>query len=127
MDDIYPREVIKITLWHKIIKKVNVGEVRYFKSEDKAITVDHGEGTSIIIETIKDLEEEFEESFIRISRSTLAAKKYIRKIVKISYGVYTLVLRDGRQLPISRRYSTSVVSVLRGLLEERKKNSEVVG
>jgi two-component system LytT family response regulator len=48
--------------------------------------------------------------FVRISRSAIVRRDQIREIRPAQHGDYTVVLRDGTQLPLSRS--------LRGQLEE---------
>ncbi len=99
---------------HRGIELVPVDDVRYFLADQKYVTVRSGRGEVLIDETLKDLEDEFGERFVRIHRNSLIARRFIDGLEQISTGHYQVRLRDtDERLTVSRRH----VSGLRRLLQ----------
>jgi len=98
------------------IKLIPVSDIFYFQAEQKYVTVRYKGGETIIEDTLKQLQDEFARSFIRIHRNALVAKAYISGIHKDSSGRTYITLRDcDKQLEISRRHLSSVKQVLQQL------------
>src|SRR5687768_7026449 len=55
------------------LRLIPVGEVRYLQAEEKYVVVHHARGEDLIEESLKSLESEFAERFIRIHRNCLVA------------------------------------------------------
>jgi two-component system response regulator AlgR len=90
---------------HGNIQVVPVSDILYFKAEQKYVTVSFPGGCVLIEDSLKTLEEEFGEVFIRIHRNTLVAKAHIAGIQKISGDTYYITLRGSTEtLEISRRH-----------------------
>jgi two-component system response regulator AlgR len=94
------------------IELVEVGDVAYFQAGDKYVSVHHGGGELIIDESLKALEEEFGQRFVRIHRGVLVARDMITALEKDPQGHYQVLLKGGHRLPVSRRH----VSALRALV-----------
>jgi two-component system response regulator AlgR len=94
------------------IELVEVGDVAFFQAGDKYVSVHHSGGELLIDEPLKDLEEEFNQRFLRIHRGILAARELITGLEKDAQGHYHVLLKDRRRLPVSRRH----VSELRALV-----------
>lgn len=63
------------------------------------------ENTHILRKTMKQLEEHFDPKlFIRIHRSTIVNKNYIQKFCCQANGEYILVLKNDKELKVSRSY-----------------------
>lgn len=100
----------------KGIELVPVDSVRYFQADQKYVTVRHGEGELIIDETLRDLEDEFAELFVRVHRNALAATRYIVGLDRAADGQYSIRLRDvDETLEISRRHVASVRRLVKNL------------
>lgn len=88
---------------------VPIEEIYYLKAEHKYVTVCYQEGEVIIEETLKDLEQEFPEDFLRIHRSCLVAKKYLNALEKSPDGQACVRLRGVEEpLVVSRRHLPDV-------------------
>lgn len=99
---------------HRGIELVPVDDIRYFLADQKYVTVRSGRGEVLIDETLKELEDEFGERFVRIHRNSLIARRFIDGLEQISTGHYQVRLRDTEErLTVSRRH----VSGLRRLLQ----------
>jgi len=95
------------------IKLIPVSEVLYFMAEQKYVTVKHLNGETIIEDTLKELQVEFESMFLRVHRNALVAKKYITGIHKDSSGHAFVTLNgDDKMLEISRRHLSAVKKLI---------------
>ena len=99
---------------HRGIELIPVDDVRYFLADQKYVTVRSGRGEVLIDETLKELEDEFGERFVRIHRNSLIARRFIDGLEQVSTGHYQVRLRDtDERLTVSRRH----VSGLRRMLQ----------
>jgi two-component system response regulator AlgR len=86
------------------IKLIPVKDIRFFRADQKYVTVRHGRGEELIDESLRQLEEEFARDFVRIHRSLLVAVAHIEALERTGDGGYELRLRDDQlALPVSRR------------------------
>jgi two-component system response regulator AlgR len=100
----------------KGIELIPVDDVRYFQADQKYVTVRHGEGEIIVDETLKELEEEFGERFIRVHRNALVAARFIVGLNRQSDGHYQIQLKDVEEaVDISRRHVAAVRKVVKSL------------
>jgi two-component system response regulator AlgR len=85
------------------LKLIPVKEIRFFRAEQKYITVRHAKGEDLIDESLRQLEDEFARDFVRVHRSLLVAVAHIEALERVADG-YELRLRgDPTALPVSRR------------------------
>ena len=76
----------------------------------------HGEGELIIDETLRELEREFGELFIRVHRNALVAARHIIALDRLGDGHYQIRLNDvDEHIDISRRHVASVRKFVRNL------------
>ncbi len=98
------------------LELIPVDEIRFLQADHKYVTVRHGDGETIIDETLKELEEEFAEQFVRIHRSMLVATRFVTGLEKTREGQAELVLRDPEErLSISRRHLSAVRKLVKSL------------
>jgi two-component system response regulator AlgR len=84
-------------------------------SEDKYTTVIHEKGTTVIDESLMDLEEKFPALFFRIHRNALVSRKHLRGLARTREGqTQALLSGTDRQPEVSRRK----VAALRKLLSD---------
>ncbi len=103
---------------HGELRLVPIADVICFSADQKYVAVDHDGGTELIDESLKSLEDEFADRFVRIHRSALVALDRIERLEKTADGKFHIVLRDGSQvgdkeLIISRRHLADVRRRLR--------------
>jgi two-component system, LytTR family, response regulator AlgR len=98
------------------IRLIPISDILYFQADQKYVTVKHIHGETIIEDTLKELQVEFESSFIRIHRNALVAIKSITGLRKDNAGhTYITISDDNNQLEISRRHLSSVKKLLANL------------
>ncbi|MGI9219979.1 MAG: LytR/AlgR family response regulator transcription factor [Woeseiaceae bacterium] len=104
---------------HGQLRLIPIADIRYFNADQKYVTVHHNHGQSLIDDSLKQLEEEFADSFVRIHRNSLVALNQIERLEKTADGKSIVVLRgdndDGADaLTISRRHLAEVRRQLKG-------------
>lgn len=86
------------------LRLIPLHEVRYLHAEEKYVIVHHAHGEDLIEDSLKSLEEEFGERFVRIHRSCLVACDAVARLERSAVGNTQVVLRDGGvELEVSRR------------------------
>jgi two-component system response regulator AlgR len=103
---------------HGELKLIPVDEITSFIADQKYVSVDHDNGHDLIDDSLKSLEAEFGDRFVRIHRSALIAVSRIDRIERNAEGKSRVVLRDhsqveDKQLIISRRHVAEVKRRLR--------------
>lgn len=87
------------------VELVPVENIYYFLADQKYVTVRHKNGSVLIDETLKDLEHEFADQFIRIHRNALVSIHYLEGLEVINTGQYQVRCRDlEERLAVSRRH-----------------------
>ena len=98
------------------LRLISVEDIRYLQAEEKYVVVHHSRGQDLIEESLKALEEEFAERFIRIHRNCLVARQQLVELRRSPDGKVHAVLRDEPQLlEVSRRCVSPLKQALRHL------------
>lgn len=98
------------------IELVAVDDVRYFQADQKYVTVRFDGGEVIIDETLRDLEQEFAEGFVRIHRNCLVAAAHIECLERAGPGQSQIRLRGvSEPLDVSRRHLSAVRKLIKKL------------
>jgi len=86
------------------LQLVDVDDVLYLRADQKYVTLRWAKGELLIEESLKALEEEFGERFLRIHRNALVARSAVRKLEKNNAGQWFICVEgiDDR-LEVSRR------------------------
>ena len=93
-----------------------VEEIRYFLADQKYVTVATPDSRVLIEESLKSLEEEFAERFIRIHRNALIAPAYLVGLERDATGQLRVRLRDIEEpLEISRRHLADLRRLVKSL------------
>ena len=97
------------------LRLVPVADVRYFRADSKYVVVRTAEEELLIEESLKSLEDEFGERFLRIHRNALVARAWLRGLEKGPEGQVLVVLAgiDDR-LEVSRRHAPALRKLLKG-------------
>ncbi len=96
------------------LKLIPVRDVLCFVAEQKYTTVRHVAGEDLIEDSLRSLEREFPEEFIRVHRNALVAIEKIESLDRESDGRYAVRLRHGGgTLQVSRRLAAEVLRRLR--------------
>lgn len=94
---------------HKGIELVPIEDVIHCMADNKYVTVRHMNGETLIDESLKSLEDEFTERFVRIHRNALVSRSYIERLQRSPHGHHELYLRDvSEPLTVSRRHVAGI-------------------
>lgn len=86
------------------LRLIPVDDIHYLQAEEKYVVVHHGRGEDLIEESLKSLENEFGERFIRIHRNCLVACDEFAELRRANDGqVHALLRHGGTPLEVSRR------------------------
>ncbi|WP_438951258.1 LytR/AlgR family response regulator transcription factor [Porticoccus sp.] len=97
------------------IDLVAIADVRLFQADHKYVTAYHTQGEALLDETLKELEDEFENRFFRIHRNALISIPHIEGLERNIDGQFFARLQGMDIRPqVSRRH----VAPLRKLLEQ---------
>jgi two-component system response regulator AlgR len=90
---------------HRGMELIPLDSIYYFLADQKYVTVRHAGGEVLIDETLKELESEFGDRFIRVHRNALLAIPYLEGIEMVATGQYQVRFRGiDERLAISRRH-----------------------
>jgi len=96
------------------IVMIPIEQIQCFRADNKYVSVYQGGRETLIDESLKDLEEEFADRFLRIHRNALVSLDYIVVLEKTSDG-YLVQLRDmPEKLTVSRRHIADIRQKLKG-------------
>lgn len=94
------------------LRLIPVQDIRYLQAEDKYVVVHHSHGEDLIEDTLKALEAEFGDGFIRVHRNCLVAAHEIRELQHHP---------DGRGLVCLRHYPVCLEVSRRNLRAVRER------
>ena len=98
------------------VELVPIEEIYCFIADQKYVTIMHRSGETLIDDTLKELEEEFDGMFVRVHRNALVAINEIEKLERMATGQYELQLKTTQYRPVvSRRHVASVRELLSNL------------
>ena len=98
------------------LRLIPIEDVHYLQAEEKYVVVHHAHGEDLIEESLKSLEDEFGERFVRIHRNCLVARYEIVELRRCPDGHVQAVLRHGdHPLEVSRRCVPGVRELLKQL------------
>jgi two-component system response regulator AlgR len=108
-----PREHIAARMGDRI-RLIPVSDITLFRADQKYVSVIHARGEDLIVESLKDLNDEFGATFVRVHRSALVNSAHIECLEKDAGGKYVLRLRGcAEPLLVSRRQVGEVKRYLR--------------
>lgn len=98
------------------LRLIPVQDIRYLQAEEKYVVVHHANGEDLIEDSLKSLEAEFGERFIRVHRNCLVATDQIKELAREADGREIVRLRnDPACLEVSRRCLPGVRQRLKSL------------
>lgn len=98
------------------LKLVSIADIAAFVAEDKYVVVHHDHGELLIEESLKALEDEFAERFVRIHRNCLAAVDRIEALLRAPDSRMLLRLRGMKEpVEVSRRNLAALRRMVRTL------------
>ena len=91
------------------IRLIPVPEILYFLADQKYTTVRHVHGEDLIEDSLRALEEEFSELFVRVHRNALVSTRYLDSVERSAQGQYFVRLRGCTEpLQVSRRMASEL-------------------
>ncbi len=96
---------------HDELKLIPVKDVLYFVADQKYVSVVHAGGRDLIEDSLKLLESEFKDTFVRIHRGAVIAVSAIETLKKDEDGRTRVILREcasDDELIVSRRHIADV-------------------
>lgn len=96
------------------IHLASVADIRFFRAEQKYVTAAWPGGELLLDESLKDLEAEFGNRFLRVHRNALVALPHVERLDRDDDGNYEIRLRGlSETLKVSRRHLSNVRKALR--------------
>jgi two-component system response regulator AlgR len=96
------------------LKLIPIDDILYFQADQKYVNVRYVDGEVLIEDSLKSLEDEFGERFMRIHRNALVAIDRVAGMEKTTDGGHELTIRDSDAvLEVSRRHVAEVRKYLR--------------
>ncbi|WP_139853370.1 LytR/AlgR family response regulator transcription factor [Acinetobacter pullicarnis] len=87
------------------VELIPTENIYYFLADQKYVAVRHKNGSVLIDETLKELEQEFADKFIRIHRNALISLDYLDGLELVTSGQYQVRCREiEEKLAVSRRH-----------------------
>lgn len=94
---------------HRGVETMPVADVRCLLAEQKYVTACSPSGELLIPDTLKELEREFGQRFLRVHRNALVAVAHVVRLERDEVGPWYVVLEGVSQRPmVSRRHLTEV-------------------
>ncbi|NQX88981.1 MAG: response regulator transcription factor [Halioglobus sp.] len=114
-DTVLPRRQNIAVRFRDELRLIPLRGIRFFRADQKYVTVSHSEGEHLIDESLKLLAEEFAVEFVRIHRAYLVAVGAIEAIERDADGKHLVRLYDsGETLPVSRRRLAALKQAFEG-------------
>lgn len=90
---------------HRGVELIPLSDIYYFTADQKYVQVRHKNGMVLIDETLKELEDEFNDLFFRIHRNALINLDYLEMLEAVDSGQYQVKFKDIKEkLAVSRRH-----------------------
>ena len=101
---------------YKGMRLINIKDIRYLQADQKYVTVRDEQQEVIVDETLRELEHEFADVFVRVHCNALVARKHIVGLEKGVTGQIVMRL-DGvaETVDISRRHLPAVRKILKNI------------
>jgi len=91
------------------VRLIPIEEILFFLADQKYTTVRHAQGEDLIEDSLRTLEEELGELFVRIHRNALVSARHLDVIERSAEGQYFVRVRGCEQpLQVSRRMASEL-------------------
>jgi two-component system response regulator AlgR len=96
------------------IKMIDVADIVSFHADQKYVRIVHAQGESLIDGSLKQLEAEFADEFVRIHRNSLVRLDQIHELSTAADGQLSVSMRHAEaRYPVSRRHAAQLKQLLR--------------
>ncbi len=101
---------LAVNLANRIIF-IDIEDIYYLLADNKYTEIHQFQKKYLISKSLTELEKELGNNFIRLHRSNLVNKKYIKEVLKLSARKWVVKLTDKSQteLPVSRNYKNKLL------------------
>ena len=90
---------------HRGVELIALSDIYYFTADQKYVKVRHKDGVVLIDDTLKELEQEFEDQLFRIHRNALINLDYLELLETVESGQYQVCFKGlDEKLSVSRRH-----------------------
>ena len=90
---------------HRGVELIELKDIYYFTADQKYVKVRHKEGVVLIDDTLKELEQEFEDRLFRVHRNAIINIKYLDFLEALDAGQFQLHFKGiDETLAVSRRH-----------------------
>jgi two-component system response regulator AlgR len=91
------------------LKLIPVAEIAFFRADQKYVAVRDADGEHLVEESLRNLETEFADAFVRAHRNLLVAIAHVEALERQEDGGYCVRMRGtGERLAVSRRQLTQL-------------------
>jgi len=95
------------------VELIPIADILYLKAEDKYVRARHAGGEALLDDSLKSLEEQVPEHWLRVHRNALVARTQIRGVERDHEGRIWLTLRGvDERIEVSRRHVAGVRALL---------------
>lgn len=90
---------------HRGVELIKLTDIYYFTADQKYVKVRHKDGIVLIDETLKELEQEFEDRLFRVHRNAIINLSFLDYLETLDAGQYQVRFKGiDETLAVSRRY-----------------------
>ncbi len=101
---------------HNRVSLIPLHSILFFMADQKYISVVTADGETLIEESLKSLEQEFTNDFIRVHRNALVAREAIESLQKSADGSHHIVLKESHTaIDVSRRHVSAVRKIIKNM------------
>lgn len=104
-------DFITVSVQNKRIP-IAVREIMYVQSDRPYISIHTASGSYLHSSTLREMEASLGDQFVRIHRSTIVNREFVRHLTSRANGDYDITLKNGDVVRISRNYYSSFRAVL---------------
>ena len=90
---------------------VNTEEIQFIKSQGKYVEIHTQDHCHLVRRSLQSLQDQLDSNiFFRIHRSSIVNINFVKELQAWFHGDYNVILKDGSELKLSRRYSQEILS-----------------
>ena len=94
-------------------RKVDISKVVWIEAEGDYVRLHTGSDAALVRSTLTGLLEKFEAwQFVRVHRSAAVRREMIRTLRRLPTGALIVVLDDGTEVPLGRRFGRSLRDIV---------------
>lgn len=96
----------------KRIRLIRVEDIRWIEAAGNYMRVHTADGSLLVRATMKSLASKLGDRFLRIHRSHLVNRRFVKELRPVRDGAYDVLLEDGTRVRMSRSYSDALDEIL---------------